>query len=166
MWFNINLYTAPTLEIEDFPEDIVATIGEYVIIYAHVVGFPHPTLNWYHNDENVITDHSIELSDNGTLSIPSMEPRHIGTYRLEASNSHCRCYRELNLTMEEEEKSNLEKSVSLSLSLMNDNAPVPVASFEQYVESHHLSTNNAFQFQFMVSCFISALLHTCLYICM
>ena len=76
MWFNINLYTAPTLEIEGFPEDIVATIEKYVIIYPHVVGFPHPTLNWYHKDENVITDHSIELSDNGTLS---MEPRNLQT---------------------------------------------------------------------------------------
>lgn len=141
----------PILEIEDFPDEMVATVGEYVIIYAHVSGFPQPTLNWFHNDMNVITDHTIEVSEDGTLSIPSMEPRHTGIYRLEATNGHCRRYKELSLTIEEEEQSNLEKSVSLSKSLMNDNEPVPQASFEQYVESHHSSTNNAFQFQFMVS---------------
>lgn len=123
--------------------------GEYVILYVTVSGSPPPVLTWYHNNESINTDPSIEvIGRDGTLSIPSMEERHVGIYRLVASNSYGSCYEELELTIEDEDTFTLRRVESIAS--MIDNAPVPVSSFGEYVALHHRKSNEAFQFQFLV----------------
>ena len=76
---------------------MLASLGEYVIMYVSVHGNPPPTLTWYHNNESIFNDSTIEVSDDGTLSIPSMEVRHVGEYKLIATNEHGSCESELEL---------------------------------------------------------------------
>ena len=136
-------------EIEIFPDNMLACLGEYVIMYVSVHGNPPPTLTWYHNNQNIYNDSTIEISEDGTLSIPSMEARHIGDYRLEAKNEHGSCEMEMELHLESEDTPNLSRS--LSISLLIDAAPVPVSSLEEYVASHHSKSNDPFRCEFLVS---------------
>ena len=119
-----------------------------MILYVTVTGQPPPLLTWYHNDVSINTDPTIEVSGDGTLSIPSMEERHMGTYRLVASNSYGACFEEMELTIEDEGTFTLRRAESIAS--MIDNAPVPVSSFEEYVALHHRKNNEAFHFQFLV----------------
>ena len=133
--------------IKDFPDEVVVTEGEYVLIQVSAYGSPQPHLTWLHNGESVISESSIEVQDDGTtLIIPCVEPKHTGTYCLVATNINGSVQKELSLTIEEEENS-LQKSSSL----MTESNPVPLSSFEQYVASCHCNNSEAFQFQFMVS---------------
>ena len=135
--------------IHDFPSDLEVCEGEYVILYVSVSGHPPPVLTWYHNNESITTDPSIEIvSGDGTLSIPSMEEKHIGIYRLVASNCHGSCFEELELTIEDEDTFTLRRVESIAS--MIDNSPVPVSSFEEYVALQHRKSNEAFHFQFLV----------------
>ena len=127
---------------------MLACPGEYVIMYVSVNGNPHPTLTWYHNNESIFNDSTIEVSDDGTLSIPSVEARHVGEYKLIATNEHGSCESELELCLESEDSPNLHKA--LSMSLIIDSAPVPVSSLEEYVASHHAKNNDPFQYEFLV----------------
>ena len=135
--------------IHDFPSDLEVCEGEYVILYVSVSGNPPPVLTWYHNNESISTDATIEMvGADGTLSIPSMEERHVGVYRLVASNRYGSCFEEMELKIENEDTFTLRRVESIAS--MIDNAPVPVSSFEEYVALHHLKNNEAFHFQFLV----------------
>ena len=122
--------------------------GEYVLLYVTVSGNPPPILTWYHNSESITTDPSIEVGGDGTLSIPSMEERHVGTYRLVASNCYGSCYEEMVLDLEDEDTFVLRRAESIAS--MVDSSPVPVSSLEEYVSLHHRKNNEAFHFQFLV----------------
>ena len=127
---------------------MLASPGEYVIMYVSVHGNPPLTLTWYHNNECIFSDGTIEVSEDGTLSIPSMETRHIGDYKLVATNEHGSCEAEMELYLESEDSPNLHKAMSMSLII--DSAPVPVTSLEDYVASHHTKCNDPFQYEFLV----------------
>lgn len=135
--------------ISIFPDNMLVCLGEYIIMYVSVHGNPPPTLSWYHNDQNIYNDSTIEISEDGTLSIPSMEARHIGDYRLVATNEHGSCEMEMELHLESEDTPNLSRA--LSMSLLIDTAPVPVSSLEEYVASHHSKSNDPFRCEFLVS---------------
>lgn len=119
-----------------------------MILYVSVSGNPPPVLTWYHNNESITTDPSIEIGGDGTLSIPAMEEKHVGIYRLVVSNCHGSCFEELELTIEDEDTFTLRRVESIAS--MIDNSPVPVASFEEYVALQHRKSNEAFHFQFLV----------------
>lgn len=119
-----------------------------MILYVMVSGNPPPLLTWYHNGESTNTNPTIEVSGDGTLSIPSMEERHVGTYRLVVSNSYGSCFEEMELSIEDEDTFTLRRAESIAS--MIDNSPVPVSSFEEYVALHHRKNNEAFHFQFLV----------------
>ena len=136
--------------ISIFPDNMLVCLGEYVIMYVSVHGNPPPTLSWHHNNQNILyNDSTIEISEDGTLSIPSMEARHIGDYRLVATNEHGSCEMEMELHLESEDTPNLSRA--LSMSLLIDAAPVPVSSLEEYVASHHSKCNDPFRCEFLVS---------------
>ena len=120
-----------------------------MILYISVEGNPPPVITWYHNNNSINMDPSIEVSGDGTLSIPCMEEKHVGTYRLVVSNTCGSCYEELTLGLEEEDTFNLRRVESIAS--MIDNAPVPLSSFEEYVALHHQKNNEGFHFQFVVS---------------
>ena len=118
-------------------------------MYVSVHGNPPPTLMWYRNNESIFNDGTVEISEDGTLSIPSMEARHIGDYKLVATNEHGSCEAEMELLLESEDSTNIHRAVSMSLII--DSAPVPVSSLEEYVASHHAKCNDPFQYEFVVS---------------
>ena len=78
-----------------------------------------------------------------------MEARHVGEYKLVATNEHGSCESEMELYLESEDTPNLFRA--LSMSLLIDTAPVPVSSLEEYVASHHSKSNDAFRCEFLVS---------------
>ena len=98
----------------------------------------------------MISDRSIEVRGDGTLSIPCIEDKHVGVYRLVASNAYGSCYCELELTVESEETELLDDAPK-SMSVMIDCEPINVASLEQYIALHHSKNNGGFHHQFMVS---------------
>lgn len=117
-------------------------------MYVSVHGNPPPSLTWYRDTKSIVSDGTVEVSEDGTLSIPSMEARHIGNYKLVAENEHGSCEAEMELFLESEETPNLRRA--LSMSLIIDSAPVPLASLEEYVASHHRKCNDPFQHEFLV----------------
>ena len=147
----IQLLMSVALEpvIEIFPDNMLACLGEYVIMYVSVHGNPPPTLTWYHNNQSIYNDNTIEISEDGSLSIPSVEAKHVGDYRLVATNEHGSCEMEMELHLESEDSPNLSRA--LSMSLLIDTAPVPVSSLEEYVASHHSKSNDPFRCEFLVS---------------
>ncbi len=48
------------------------------MIKAKVRGHPPPTLTWYHDGKQVMTDYATELDENGGLTFPSVETKHAG----------------------------------------------------------------------------------------
>ena len=74
------------LTIIQFPEDTYVEDGEGVLFRVEVSGAPHPELVWYHNGVRVAADYSMELAEDGSLTMPSAELKHSGMYKLVASN--------------------------------------------------------------------------------
>lgn len=144
---SVSVALEPVIEI--FPDNMIACLGEYVIMYISVNGNPPPTLMWYHDNQSIYNDSTIEVNEDGTLSIPSVEVRHTGEYRLVATNEHGSCEMEMELHLESEETPNLSRA--LSMSLLIDAAPVPVSSLEEYVALHHRKSTDPFRCEFLVS---------------
>ena len=135
--------------ISIFPDNMLASPGEYVIMYVSVHGNPLPMITWYRNNKSIFNDGTVEISEDGTLSIPSMGARHIGNYKLVATNEHGTCEAEMELLLNSEDSANLLRVASMPP--MIDSAPVPVSSLEEYVASHHAKCNDLFQYEFLVS---------------
>ena len=121
--------------IEEFPDDTTAVEGEGVFFKVVVSGKPEPTLTWYHNEEEITPNYSQEIERDGSLSIPSTEVKHRGTYRLIARNS----------------LGSAEQEVKLSVHKSMDFIPIPVKDFGKYVAKNHNNNNQGFKEQFQVS---------------
>ena len=65
-------------EIVDAPKDIIAVEGERVDFRLKVVGSPEPSVLWYHNGCMVGPDYATEISNDGGLTLISVEPNHEG----------------------------------------------------------------------------------------
>ena len=131
--------------IEEFPTDTCATEGEGVFFKVVVRGYPQPSLTWYHEDTQLTSDYSLELQEDGSLSIASTELRHSGVYKLSAKNCRGSAEREVRLTVrqEEEEAAVVDKErVQVQ--------PVPVAEFGDYVAQNHSNSDEVFKFQYRV----------------
>ena len=110
-----------------------------------VRGYPQPSLTWYHEDTQVIPDYSLELTQDGSLSITSTELKHSGVYKLLANNSSSSAEREVRLTVrQEEEEAALVDSERVEIQ------PVPVAEFGDYVAYCHSDANKVFKLQYSV----------------
>ena len=110
-----------------------------------VRGYPQPSLTWYHEDTQVIPDYSLELTQDGSLSITSTELKHSGVYKLLANNSSSSAEREVRLTVrQEEEEAALVDSERVEIQ------PVPVAEFVDYVAYCHSDANKVFKLQYSV----------------
>ena len=131
--------------IEKFPDDTTAVEGEGVFLKVVVSGKPEPTLTWYHNKKELTPNYSQEIEKDGSLSIPSTELKHGGTYKLVARNSLGSAEQEvkLNIVMEGEETPEVEhKSM--------DFIPISVKDFGKYVAKNHNNNNQGFKEQFQV----------------
>ena len=139
----MKLSTGP--EIEDFPVDKVLVEGEGVSFKVAVRGDPEPTLTWYHDGNELISDYSLEIQPDGTLVIASAELRHNGVYKLLARNSSGATERELSLTIQQEINAPSKESIEV------DFTAVPVADFGDYVAKNHSQSDAGFRKLYEVS---------------
>ena len=131
--------------IEEFPTDTTATEGEGVFFKVVVRGYPQPSLIWYHEDTQLTSDYSLELTQDGSLSIVATELKHSGVYKLLAKNSSGSVEREVRLTVRQEE----EEAAPVARERV-DVQPVSVAEFGDYVAYCHSNSDEIFKYQYMV----------------
>ena len=103
---------------------------------VQVIGTPHPTLTWYHNNTCVNNDYAHEISSNGTLTIVNAEMKHAGNYQLVATNSVG--------TVEGTFTIKVMPRTPQALSAASSGHPVLMAEFGQYVSQNHAKTNIGF----------------------
>ena len=111
-----------------------------------VTGVPVPVLTWYHNGEGVVTDHSKDLAEDGSLTMPSAEIKHSGVYQLVAVNGAGRADKEVKLCVRKEGEPHscaVRKNINFS--------PIPVAKFGDYVAKSHANDNSEFEDHYAVS---------------
>ena len=110
-----------------------------------VRGNPLPSLIWYHDDTLLMADYSMEVQQDGSLSITSSELKHSGVYRLSAKNSRGSAEREVRLTVTQEEE---EPAVPAKERV--EIQPVPVSEFGEYVAKNHTHSDEMFKLQYNV----------------
>ena len=76
---SLSLSAGSQPEIIDAPTDMIAVEGERVDFKLKVLGFPPPSVLWYHNGCMVGPDYATEVSDDGGITLVSVEPNHQGT---------------------------------------------------------------------------------------
>ena len=113
-----------------------------------VSGTPQPTLTWYHSGDKVEADYSRELAEDGSLTLPSVEARHSGTYKLVAQNSAGRREKEVKLiVLSENAQPNAQPNTSSSTVTLK---AVPVSMFGNRVEQNHARGNRGFRDEYEV----------------
>ena len=132
--------------IEEFPDDTTAVEGEGVFFKVVVSGKPEPTLTWYHNEKELAPNYSQEIERDGSLSLPSIELKHGGTYRLVVRNSLGSAEQEVKLSVVMEGENTPEVGHKFT-----DFIPIPVKDFGKYVAKNHDNNNQGFKEQFQVS---------------
>ena len=137
-------------EIVEFPEDTDVMEGERVVFGVRVTGVPDPKLVWYHDGEEVVG----ELSEDGSLTMPSAETKHSGVYQLVAHNPAGRAERQLRLMVKEKEQKD-SQSASQAAPELTPGASLPVALFGSFVEKCHSNQNKQFKDQYQVHSFSS-----------
>ena len=128
--------------------DRVLVEGEGVSFKVAVRGDPEPTLTWYHEGNELISDYSLEIQPDGTLVIASAEFRHNGVYKLSARNSSGVAERELSLTVQQEGEERIAPSKE---NIEVDFTAVPVADFGDYVAQNHSQSDAGFRKLYAVS---------------
>ena len=125
---------------------MTAIEGEGVFFKVVVRGYPQPSLTWYHEDTQITPDYSLELTQDGSLSITSTELKHSGVYKLLAKNSSGSAEREVRLIVRQEE----EEAAPVDRERV-EIQPVPVAEFGEYVAYCHSNSEKVFKSQYIVS---------------
>ena len=116
---------------------------------VEVSGVPQPKLTWYHDGVEVVADYSTELSEDGSLTIPSAETKHSGVYQLVAVNPEGRVEREVKLSVDSE-GAEVEHDPSYE-TVPAVTGPVPVQLFGNHVEQRHSKNNKPFKDEYEVS---------------
>ena len=122
---------------------------EKVLFHVEVTGTPQPEVTWYHNGEEVVADYSKELSEDGSITMPSAKIKHSGAYQLVARNQAGQVEREVTLTVVPE-GAELDGP---SYSVVSACGAIPVASFGHHVEQKHSRNNKLFKYEFEVRMF-------------
>ena len=131
--------------IEEFPTDTCAVEGEGVFFKVVVRGNPPPALSWYQDDILLKADYSMEIQQDGSLSITSSELRHSGVYRLLARNNRGTAQRVVRLTVtQEEDEPNAIAQERVKI------PPVPVTGYGKYAVENHAHSDKMFRLQYNV----------------
>ena len=133
------------VNIEEFPSDTCAVEGEGVFFKVVVRGNPQPSLTWYHHNTQLMPDYSMDIQQDGSLSITSSQLKHSGVYRLLAKNSRGSAEREVRLTVTQE-----EEEAAVAAKERVEIQPVPVAEFGEYVAKNHAHSDEMFKLQYDV----------------
>ena len=142
-----NIITEPA--IVEFPDGTPVVEGERVEPQMRVAGSPETKPMWYHDGEDVVADHSTELAEDGTLTLPSAEARHRGVHQLVAENTAGRVEREVELNVIVEEEKTQDGQV-MPPPPKREFGAIPVAMFGGHVEKNHASVNKGFNEEFQV----------------
>ena len=124
-----------------FPLDTSVTEGEGVYFKIKVSGEPQSTVTWYHDGEPVRADYAHEIEADGSLAIPSTEPKHSGIYKAVAANQHGSEEREIKLMVNEEGGA----STAVAVGDMVSSRPIPIPEFGKYVAELHVNSNQPFK---------------------
>ena len=143
-------------KILQFPESVSVKEREKVVFQVEVTGAPEPTLTWYHDGEEMVSDASRRQAKDGSLTIPSAETKHSGVYQLVAVNPAGTVEREVKLSVEEDSNSSPPPQPQQTTSALS------VAFFGNHVETSHSNQNQAFKEQYQVNTTQPAL-YTCTY---
>ena len=113
---------------------------------VQVIGTPHPTLTWYHNNTCVNNDYAHEISSNGTLTIVNAEMKHAGNYQLVATNIVGTVEGQFTLKV-------ISETSQASSATDSDEVSHPVlkADLGQYVSRNHVNNNKGFRELYHVS---------------
>ena len=103
----------------------------------------------------MLVDYSVELAEDGTLTLPSVEFRHSGMYKLVAQNSAGKREKDVRLFVETEhtrqELATTKPAVKFSA--------IAVAFFGNHVERNHRGNNRIFRDEYEV--IICVVFHWC-----
>ena len=140
----------------EFPTDTKATEGETVHFLVQVAGAPKPTWVWEFQGEPITNGGSVQQFSDGTLILSSVTTDVAGRYSFTARNSTGTVKRVVNLRVlkeGEEEEEMIKKNMKLkhARSIIIEKKAIPITALEKYVEMHHASDNEGFNYQFMVS---------------
>ena len=125
--------------IHGFPSHLSPLEGKEVRIEVIVKGNPTPIIVWYHNEEPVVIESSIEIDKQGNLFFPSIEVKHSGVYKIVATNTSGQAEKEISVSVMSEGCEGGEGAMS-----RETNRPVPVAEFGTFVSEHHAHGNAKF----------------------
>ena len=152
LWLVINFLnihnTVVKPAILEFPEDTHVIEGQEVEFCVRVSGSPVPKMTWYHSGEKVLADYSVDLAEDGSLSLPSAESRHGGVYQLVAENTAGRVEREVELHVTEEEEA--EKCEANGSQSEMEFEAVPVTTLASHVERLYMSNSEGFKREYKV----------------
>ena len=137
------ILTEPAIAM--FPEDMKVFEGEEVVFRIKVTGFPQPSMTWYHNGEEVVADYSQKLAADGSLIMPSADPKHSGVYQLVVINEAGSEERSVNLFVKKEE--HIYANISM---YQTPFIPILVEEFGYYVCKCHANDNEDFEYQYTV----------------
>ena len=141
--YNCTFYTEPTIVF--FPEeDKQVTEGEEVVFRVKVIGVPEPQVTWYCDGKEIVSNFSMELTVEGSLTILSAKTEHSGVYRFVATNSVGKVEKDVRLNVKEKEE-------SVCTPKKHCVSPISVDEFGDYVTKCHYNDNEYFHHQFTVS---------------
>ena len=140
----------------EFPTDTKATEGETVYFLVQVTGTPEPSCTWDYQGEPITAGGLIQIFSDGTLVLNSVTTEVAGKYSFTARNSAGTVNRVVNLRVlkeGEEEEELIKKSLKIkhARSIIVEKKPIPLNALEKYVEMHHASDNEGFDYLFVVS---------------
>lgn len=97
----------------------------------------------------------IQIFSDGSLVIHDVKPQYGGRYTFIASNPAGIINKVINLKVidedEEENENEMEyEKIRECRSVVMEHKPIPIEILEKYVETHHASNNDPFQFLFTV----------------
>lgn len=149
--------TLTDFDITEFPEETDVLEGEAVLFHVKVTGVTHqPKLTWYHDGEEVVADYSAELTEDGTLILPSAETKHSGMYKLVAQGPTGRKEREVRLIVR------AENAQEIAVDTQNQSVPepsaIPLAYFANHIKQNHKKNNQTFRDEYEV--IASLLMHS------
>ena len=130
-------------------------VGDATLFQVKVTGSAPPKLMWYHNGEGIVPDYSREIMKDGSLTMPSVEVRHTGTYKVVTEYVAGKKEGEVKLYVENEEEVLKPKQGKNKPSLKTKD--IPVTKFGRHVVQNHTKNNKAFKDEYDVRVFVSVL---------
>lgn len=135
-----------------FPEDIYVEEKEPVLVKVKVTGVPPPKLTWYHNEEEIVTDYSRRVGEEGTITLTAAEANHAGVYHLVAENFAGKVEKTVELFVMTSDAQKLAVTpTSIHSPLLNLRA-IAMVGFGSHVEQYHFRDNLAFRNEYNVMC--------------